>query len=207
MKKSYLVIIGILVLVLVVVFSYSGTFNQAVALQEGTDEAWSNIQTTYQRRADLIPNLVAVTKEASDSEKEIFTEVTRARSGLPSKEEIADLKTQIANAKTPAQLQQLESVLKSNEKAGQTFLNVAVEAYPNIKSTDLFKNLQFELSGTENRISTARKRYNETIKSYNIYIRGFFTSMILNAEEFPKKEGFQANAGAENAPDVKNLMD
>ena len=123
MKKSYLVIIGILVLVLVVVFSYSGIFNKAVGLQEGTDEAWSNIQTTYQRRADLIPNLVAVTEKASDSEKEIYTEVTRARKGLPSKEEVADLKTKIADAKTPAQLQQLESILKSNEQAGQTFLN------------------------------------------------------------------------------------
>ena len=111
MKKSYLVIAGILVLVLVVVFSYSGTYNEAVGLQEGTDEAWSNIQTTYQRRADLIPNLVAVTEKASDSEKEIFTELTRARSGLPSKEEVADLKTKIADAKTPAQLQQLESIL------------------------------------------------------------------------------------------------
>lgn len=207
MKKSYLVIIGVLVLVLVVVFSYSGIFNKAVGLQEGTDEAWSNIQTTYQRRADLIPNLVAVTEKASDSEKEIYTEVTRARKGLPSKEEVADLKTKIADAKTPAQLQQLESILKSNEQAGQTFLNVAVEAYPEIKSTKLFENLQFELSGTENRISTARKRYNETIKSYNTYIRGFFTSMILNTEEFPKKEGFQANTGAENVPDVKSLMD
>lgn len=207
MKKSYLVIAGILVLVLVVVFSYSGTYNEAVGLQEGTDEAWSNIQTTYQRRADLIPNLVAVTEKASDSEKEIFTELTRARSGLPSKEEVADLKTKISNATTPAQLQQLESVLKSNEKAGQTFLNVAVEAYPEIKSTKLFENLQYELSGTENRISTARKRYNETIKSYNIFIRGFFTSMILNAEEFPKKEGFQASQGSEKAPDVKSLKD
>jgi len=82
-----------------------------------------------------------------------------------------------------------------------------VEAYPEIKSTKLFENLQFELSGTENRISTARKRYNETIKSYNIFIRGFFTSMILNAEEFPKKEGFQATEGSEKAPDVKSLMD
>ena len=200
MKKSYLLIIGILVLVLIVVFSYSGTYNGAVALQEGTDAAWSNVQTDYQRRADLIPNLVSVTEKASDSEKEIFTEVTRARSGLPSKEEVADLKNQIANAKTPAQLQQLESVLKSNEKAGQTFLNVAVEAYPEIRSTKLFENLQYELSGTENRISTARKRYNESIRSYNIHIRGFFNSMILNAEEFPKKEGFQASVGAENAP-------
>ena len=151
----------------------------------------------FQAEVGKILNIVA---NSLYSEKEIFTELTRARSGLPSKEEVADLKTKIADAKTPAQLQQLESILKSNEQAGQTCLNVAVEAYPEIKSTKLFENLQFELSGTENRISTARKRYNETIKSYNIFIRGFFTSMILNAEEFPKKEGFQANAGAENAP-------
>ena len=203
MKKSYLLIIGLLVLVLIVVFSYSGTFNKAVGLQEGTDEAWSNVQTDYQRRADLIPNLVAVVQEAAEKEKEIFTEVTRARSGLPSKEEVADLKNRIANAKNPQELQQLEKTLKSNEKAGQTFLNVAVEAYPTLKSQDGFKKLQDQLEGTENRISTSRKRYNESIKSYNIHIRGFFNSMILNPEEFPKKEGFQASAGSDKAVDVR----
>ena len=206
MKKSYLLIIGILVLVLIVVFSYSGTYNGAVALQEGTDEAWSNVQTDYQRRADLIPNLVAVVQEAAEKEKEIFTEVTRARSGLPSKEEVADLKSRIANAKNPQELQQLEKTLKSNEKAGQTFLNVAVEAYPTLKSQDGFKKLQDQLEGTENRISTSRKRYNEAIKSYNIHIRGFFNSMVLNTEEFPKKEGFQASVGSENAVDVREEM-
>ncbi len=169
MKKSYLLIIGILVLVLIVVFSYSGTYNKAVGLQE-TLEAWSNVQTDYQRRADLIPNFLAIDEEAAEKEKEIFTEVTRARSGLPSKEEVADLKSRIANAKNPQELQQLEKTLKSNEKAGQTFLNVAVEAYPTLKSQDGFKKLSEELNDAD--WNALAHQENATMKPLNpiIYI-------------------------------------
>jgi LemA protein len=182
MKKSYLVIAGILVLVLVVVFSYSGTYNEAVGLQETLDQSWNDVGAAYQRRADLVPQLVATVKGAAENEKGILTEVTKARAG-------------IVNAKTPEDMEFMGKKIN-------TAINLAFEAYPQIRSTENFGALQAQLEGTENRINKSRKDYNATVKIYNTYIRGFFTSMILNEEEFPKKEGFQANKGAENAPEV-----
>ena len=202
MKKSYLIIGGIILVIIIAIGSYASTYNKAVGLQEEVDAQWGNVNNTYQRRIDLIPNLVNVVKKAAKSEKDIFESVTRARSGLPSTEELTSLKNDIKNAKDPATLQKLEQQLQSNEKAAQTFLNVAVEAYPNLKSTEGFARLQQQLEGTENRINTARDRFNESVKNYNVLIRGFFTSMILNKEEFPKKSQFEAQSGAENAPTI-----
>ncbi len=184
MKKSYLVIAGILVLVLVVVFSYSGTYNKAVGLQETLDQSWNDVGAAYQRRADLVPQLVATVKGAAENEKGILTELTQARAGN-------------RQCKNPRGHGTAAIGKKIN-----TAINLAFEAYPQIRSTENFGALQAQLEGTENRINKSRKDYNATVKIYNIYIRGFFTSMILNEEEFPKKEGFQANKGAENAPEV-----
>tara|TARA_B100000524_G_scaffold342899_1_gene238411 strand:- start:1374 stop:1973 length:600 start_codon:yes stop_codon:yes gene_type:complete len=183
MKKSILLIIGVLVLVLIVVFSYSGMYNKAVGLQETLDQSWNDVGAAYQRRADLVPQLVATVKGAAENEKGILTQVTQARAG-------------IVNAESPQDMEMLGKKIN-------TAINLAFEAYPQIRSTENFGALQAQLEGTENRINKSRKDYNATVKQYNTYIRGFFTSMILNAEEFPKKEGFQANAGAENAPEVQ----
>ncbi|MDG1842036.1 MAG: LemA family protein [Crocinitomicaceae bacterium] len=202
MKKSYLIIGGIALLIIIAIGSYASTYNKAVGLQEEVDAQWGNVNNTYQRRLDLIPNLVKVVKSAADKEKEIFESVTRARSGLPSTKELESLKNDIKNAKDPAALQKLEQQLQANEKAAQTFLNVAVEAYPNLKSIEGFKGLQVQLEGTENRINKARDDYNGSVKNYNTHIRGFFASMILNKEEFKKKTAFKAQAGAENAVDI-----
>ncbi len=206
MKKSYIIIGSIILFLLIILFSYRGIYNNAVSLQEGVDESWGNVQATYQRRADLIPQLVDVVMGAVEKEGQIVTDVTRARTGLPSSSEIEDLKNQIANADSPEKLQLLEKQLKSNDKSAQAFLNVAVEAYPNLKSIDGYEALQDQLEGTENRIGKARKDYNEAIKKYNSHIRGFFTKMVLNSEEFPKKKGFEADKEAENKTnDTKRL--
>ena len=183
MKKSYLVIIGILVLVLVVVFSYRGTYNKAVGLQETLDQSWNDVSAAYQRRADLVPQLFETVKGAAKNEKEILTAVTQARAG-------------IVSAQTPEDMQMFGKKIN-------TAINLAFEAYPQIRSTERFADLQAQLEGTENRINKARTDYNATIKIYNTHIRGFFTKMILNEEEFPKKEGFQASQGAEKAPEIK----
>ncbi len=183
MKKSYLLIIGILVLVLIVVFSYSGTYNKAVGLQETLDQSWNDVGAAYQRRADLVPQLVATVKGAAENERGILTEVTQARAG-------------IVNAKTPEDMELMGKKIN-------TAINLAFEAYPQIRSTENFGILQAQLEGTENRINKARTDFNGTVKSYNTHIRGFFNSMILNAEEFPKKQGFQPKAGSENAPEVQ----
>lgn len=189
MKKSYIIIGGILFLILIAVFAYRSAYNTAVSLQEEVDRSWGDVQSSYQRRADLVPQLVETVKGAAKNEREILTKVTEARAG------ITGINNEILNAKNPEQMEVLGKKIN-------TAINLAYEAYPQIRSTENFGALQAQLEGTENRINKARNDYNETIKSYNTHIRGFFTSMMLNKEEFPKKEGFKAVQGAENAPKV-----
>ena len=183
MKRSYIIIGAIVGIVAIIFFTYISIYNKAVSLQEKVDEKWANVQTAYQRRADLVPQLVETVKGAAKNEKDILTQVTNARAG-------------IVNAKTPEDL----------DIAGKkinTAINLAFEAYPQIRSTENFATLQAQLEGTENRIKQERDLYNEAIKDYNTTIRGFFSSMILNSETFPKKTGFKAQAGSENAPKVQ----
>ncbi len=186
-----LVIVGALLLVgFIFVMWGTGVYDNAVRLQENVNAEWSNVQTTYQRRADLIPNLVATVKEAAENEKGILTQVTQARAGITS-------------AKTPEEL----------ERAGKqinTAINLAFEAYPQIRSTENFQDLQAQLEGTENRINVARQNYNESIRGYNTYVRGYFKQMALNmfgsGEDFTVRKGFEAAAGSENAPSVKDAF-
>lgn len=161
----------------------TGVYDSAVASQEEVNKTFADVQAAYQRRADLVPNLVATVKGAAENEKSILVQVTQARAG-------------IVNAKTPEDL----------ELAGRqinTAINLAFEAYPQIRSTENFQDLQTQLEGTENRISVARQEYNKAVKDYNKHIRGFFNSMFLNKDTFPKKEGFKESAGSENAPKVE----
>ena len=183
MKKSYLIIGGIILVIIIAVGSYASTYNKAVGLQEEVNNEWGDVQSAYQRRADLVPQLVATVKGAAENEKEILIKVTQARSG-------------IVNAKSPQDMELLGKEIN-------TAINLAFERYPQIKSTENFGALQAQLEGTENRVNKARDDYNASVKGYNTHIRGFFSSMILNAETFPKKESFKANAGSENAPEVK----
>lgn len=164
----------------------SGIYDKAVAAQEEVNAQWADVQAAYQRRADLIPQLVATVKGAAQNENDILTQVTQARAG-------------IVNAKTPEDL----------EMAGRkinTAINLAFEAYPQIRSTENFSELQSQLEGTENRINVARQRYNEAVKNYNIFVRGFFKRFALSlfggGEDFTVRKGFEASAGSENAPKV-----
>lgn len=182
MKKSYIIIGAIAFIAIALFMSYRSTYNKAINLQEGVDQAWGNVGAQYQRRADLIPQLVATVKGAAANEKGILTEVTQARAG-------------IVNAKTPEDMELMGKKIN-------TAINLAFEAYPQIRSTENFGALQAQLEGTENRINKARNDYNETIKEYNTHIRGFFNSMFLNAQTFPKKSPFAAAAGTEVAPTV-----
>jgi len=181
---------GILLFGFIFVMWGTGVYDNAVRLQEDVNASWSNVQTTYQRRADLIPNLVATVKEAAANERGILTQVTEARAG-------------ITKATTPEEL----------DRAGKqinTAINLAFEAYPQIRSTENFSDLQAQLEGTENRITVARQNYNESIRGYNTYIRGFFKRMALSmfggGEDFSVKKGFEASEGSENAPSVKDAF-
>ena len=180
-------IIGALILVGVIFFMWgTGVYDKAIGYQEGVNESWGNVQATYQRRADLIPQLVATVKGAAENERGILTAVTQARAG-------------IVNAKTPEDL----------ELAGRqinTAINLAFEAYPQIRSTENFQDLQAQLEGTENRINVARQNYNETIRGYNTFVRGYFKRMALNmfggGEDFSVRKGFEASQDAQEAPKV-----
>jgi LemA protein len=183
MKPIYVVLAAIGALLLSLFLGYYNMYNKAVGLQEGLDEKFANVQSAYQRRADLIPNLLETVKGAAQNEKDILTQVTQARAG-------------IVGAKTPEDLELMGRKIN-------TAINLAYEAYPQIRSTENFSQFQNQLEGTENRIKTERDRYNESVKEYNTHIRGFFARFFLNSEEFPRKEGFAAAAGAENSPKVK----
>lgn len=182
-----LIVIGVILFFGFIFVSWgSGIYDNAVGAQEQVNQAFADAQATYQRRADLVPNLVATVKAAAENEKQILTQVTQARAG-------------IVNAQTPEDL----------ELAGRkinTAINLAFEAYPQIRSTENFQDLQAQLEGTENRINVARQRYNESVRNYNTYVRGFFKRMALNVfgggEDFTVRQPFQAAAGAENAPTV-----
>jgi LemA protein len=190
MSKGLITLLVILGIIAVAVFGFiswgSGIYDNAVSAQEGVNNAWNDVQAAYQRRADLIPNLVATVKGAAENEKEILTKVTQARAG-------------IVNAKTPEDL----------ELAGRqinTAINLAFEAYPQIRSTENFQDLQAQLEGTENRINVSRQRYNEAVARYNTFVRGFWKKKALSIfgddEEFPVRKGFEASAQAQDAPAV-----
>lgn len=182
MKKSYIIAGSAVLLIFIVFMMYRNSYNSAVNYQETVDEMWGDVGADYQRRADLVPQLVATVKGAAENEKSILTTVTQARAG-------------IVNAKTPEDMELMGKKIN-------TAINLAFEAYPQIRSTENFGKLQNQLEGTENRIGVSRKRYNEAVKAYNSHIRGFFNSMFLNSETFKKKDQFAATAGSEVAPTV-----
>ncbi len=182
MKKGIIALIAIGGILLLGFLAYYNAYNKAVGLQETVDEKWGNVQSAYQRRLDLIPNLMKTVKAAAKNEKEILTQVTQARAG-------------IVGAKTPEDMELMGKKIN-------TAINLMYEAYPNIQSTQNFRDFQVQLEGTENRIKRERDVYNESVKNYNTHIRGFFTSMFLNKETFSRKEMFKAMTGAEDAPDV-----
>ena len=182
MKKSLLKLSSIFLLA--VIFTSCGPYDQAVLLQEEVDESWGNVSAAYQRRADLVPQLVATVKGAAENEKEILVKVTQARAG-------------IVNAETPEDMTMFGKEINTN-------INLAFEAYPQIRSTENFGALQAQLEGTENRINKARTDYNGTVKRYNTHIRGFYNSLVLSffSEEFNRKEAFKASEGSDVAPTV-----
>ena len=169
-------------------------YNQMVTLDESCTSQWANVENVYQRRADLIPNLVNTVKGAAKTEQDILTGVMEARAK-------ATATTIDANNLTPnniAQFQQAQDGLSS----ALSRLLVTVERYPDIKSNQNFLELQAQLEGTENRISVERKKFNDQVNSYNSYIRQFPRVLYANWFDFEKKGYFEASPGSEQAPQV-----
>ncbi len=184
----------IVVIALVLAASGVGSYNRLVELEEGVDNAWSQVENVYQRRADLIPNLVATVKGAKDFEQETLTQVVEARAkvGQVSFDEAPDAENL---AKFEAAQSQLSSALSR--------LLVVVERYPELKATEAFRDLQAQLEGTENRISVERKRFNDATLAYNKTRRRFPTVLVANIMGFDDKPYFEATEGADEPPKVE----
>jgi LemA protein len=208
---AILILVGSIVIGFVSFYFYAaGVRDNAVKNQETVNESWGNVQSAYQRRADLIGNLVETVRAAAENEREILIGVTEARGGIRHYTDsvgnlVAEQSAKVKNATTPAELQQSDMVLMSTYRGFRGFMT---ENYPTIQSTQNFSNLQAQLEGTENRINTERNRYNESVKTYNAYIRGTFKKMGLNLvasdeDNFKVREMFEAKEGAEEAPKVK----
>ena len=186
-QKILLVVVGILVLIVLVPFLYlKGTYNSLVTMDEGVKAAWAQVENQLQRRYDLIPNYVETVKGYAAHEKEVFVKVTEARS-------------RVAGASTIGNKIQANNELSS----ALSRLLVVVERYPELKANTNFIRLQDELAGTENRIAVERRRYNETVKVYNIKIRRFPTNMIAGMFGFEKATFFEVPKERQEAPKVK----
>ncbi len=196
MKKGLMIGIGIVVLFIFIIMSFVGTYNKLVSLDEQVTEAWSQVENQYQRRADLIPNLVETVKGVADFEKETYTAVTEARAKVG---QINITPEMLSDPKAFAQFQKAQD----NLSGALSRLLVAVENYPQLKANENFLQLQAQLEGTENRIAVERRKFNKVVKEYNTAIRKFPANFVANFGGFRAKEYFKAQAGTENAPKVK----
>jgi len=190
--KPFLIFLGVIVVLALVAMS---GYNGLVSSNQTVDEAWAQVQNVYQRRADLIPNLVKTVEGAANFEKETLTEITEARSSVG--------KVQFENAPTdPAQMEQFEKAQSSLGGALGRLL-VVVERYPDLKATAGFQTLQAQLEGSENRIAVERGRFNTVVKDYNTRIKSIPAVFYAGALGFKERPYFQAREGAEEVPAVE----
>jgi LemA protein len=185
--KIVLIVVGIIVLFGLLFYSFfAGTYNTLVQLDEGVKTSWAQVENQLQRRYDLIPNLVETVKGFAKQERDVFIKVTEARSRVGGATTVPD-KIQANN--------ELSSALSR--------LLVVVERYPDLKSNQNFIRLQDELAGTENRIAVERRRYNETVKTYNIKVRSFPTNILAGMFGFEKAAFFEVPEAVQAVPKVE----
>lgn len=191
-------LISVLFAVLAITSLSSCNYNSLVEKQQNVEQSWAQVENQYQRRADLIPNLVNTVKGYSEHESSTLEAVTNARAGLTKAYNAAEA---VENPQENLeQYQQAQSNLKG---ALDIYVNAVREAYPDLKANTNFMALQTELEGTENRISTERMRYTEAVKEYNTAIKKFPTNIYAGWFGFKEKQQFKAEAGAQKAPEVK----
>jgi len=194
MKKWLIPVIVILVVVFGL-YNWTKNFNnEAVVLQEDAKTTWSNVESAYQRRNDLIGNLVKTVQGAADFEKSTLTDVINARAKATS----VNIDAGDLTPENMAQFQQAQSGLTG----ALSKLLVSVERYPDLKANQNFLELQSQLEGTENRINVARDRFNEGVNNYNKHIKVFPGSLLAGILNFDEMDRYKANAGSENAPDI-----
>jgi LemA protein len=186
-----LIIVGILAL------AAGGSYNHLVALNQEVDSQWAQVENNYQRRADLIPNLVSTVSGAANFEKSTLVEVTQARAS------VGQIKIDPNKAPgDPATLQQFDQA-QGQLSTALSHLMVVVERYPDLKATENFQELQAQLEGTENRISVARMDFNNAVQAYDTAIKSFPANFYANQFGFKEKPYFQAQPGSETVPKVQ----
>ena len=194
------VLIAILLFVVVVAaIALAGSYNRLVRLQQAVDQSWAQVQNVYQRRADLIPNLVNTVSGAANFEKSTLVEVTNARAS------VGRVQMQLDPNKAPADAAQLEQFQAAQGQLSNALsrLLLVSERYPELKANQNFLSLQAQLEGTENRISVERGNFNKTVQDYNVAVRSFPTNLIAGMLGFPPKPFFTAQPGAEKPPPVQ----
>jgi LemA protein len=191
-RRTWIIVIAV---VLIAVMWGVKKYNGFVSLEEGVTGQWANVENVYQRRADLIPNLVATVKGYAEHEQETLTGVIEARAKATS----VTIDPTNMTSQSMAAFQQAQDGLSS----ALSRLMVTVERYPDLKANQNFLELQAQLEGTENRIAVERRKFNEITRGYNTTIRKFPNSMIAGVSGFEKKIYFEATAGSETAPVVE----
>ncbi|HAA00080.1 MAG TPA: LemA family protein [Flavobacteriales bacterium] len=186
MKRSTIILLSVAGVLFILVMWVRSMYNGIIETEGTVDQKFADIQTQYQRRFDLIPQLVATVQMNAENEKEIITKVTQYRAG-------------ITDAKNAGDIEKMEPMARDI----RTAINLQVEAYPNLKSPDAFRDLQAQLEGTENRIAKARSDYNEAVRGYNVRIKRFPTNMFNAMFGFEPRESFKADEGSDKAVDVR----
>jgi LemA protein len=195
--KAGLIVLGVILLAVIGVVAWAvGINNELVRAEVDVSEKWSQVQNVYQRRADLIPNLVETVKGFAAQERTVLEEVTKARAS------VAGIKATPELVNDPQAMQKFQQA-QAQLGGALSRLLVTVERYPELKSNQNFLALQSQLEGTENRIAVERRRFNEAVREYNTRIRVFPASLIASFRGFKEKAFFEATPGSEAAPKVK----
>ena len=195
MKSSTIITLSVLGLLMIFFFWGCNGYNGLVKQDEVVKNAWNNVQSDYQRRADLIPNLVNTVKGEANFEQTTLQNVIEARS------KATQMKVDPENL-TPEKIKEFQAVQGQLSQALGRLLMIT-ENYPNLKANEAFRNLQAQLEGTENRIKVARNDFNAAVKDYNVKVRSFPINLLAGMFGFSQKEGFTAEQGSEKAPEVK----
>ena len=197
MKKALIAVIVVVVILLIIVGKGIGTYNNIIALEEGVKAQWAQVENTYQRRFDLIPNLVSTVQGEANFEKSTLTEVMEMRSRMG-----GTVKLDESLMNDEAALKRFQEMQGTLGGALQRLMAVS-ENYPDLKSNKSFQELRVQLEGAENRIAVERKRYNETVQAFNTTIRQFPTNLVAGFAGASPKALFSADAGASTAPKVQ----
>ena len=196
MKSAFAVLGVIIVIIVAVLIGGCGSYNRLVGLKQQVDRGWADVQNVYQRRADLVPNLVRTVEGAANFEKTTLTEVIAAR------QQVNNVKLDAAEAPTDPQALQRFQQTQDALSGALSRLLVVVERYPDLKANANFQELQAQLEGTENRIAVERRKFNETVQAYNTAVQRMPTALFAGMFGFHPRPYFSAREGADVAPEV-----